>query len=1192
VTDIPRPADAVELEHMVEGFARVFLGDPLAHRYGRPGETQDGIDVVARDRRPGERGDLWAFQCKRTHAFRPKGLATELAKLAKSVHAPTHYVVVTTAPVSLRVEDAAIKASSGQRVVAVWSWDKFAVRAKEAGLGGWLPSEARRAHRVAYAKRLIQDFERAHVLYPRLAGPALHEVWVDVAPLLLHAPPRGVASVQHLEHWLSDPGVRRVALVGDMGSGKSVSLLRAAERLAQRILDGDDAQALPVRVRARDLRPPLGERPLAELLRQAEVPEALANDPGTDWRVWVDGLDELRDPGERERVLAALYRVSDELRVRGVAVSGRPASLGGLGPEAEWVRLELTAWSPTQSAELERRLGASPDRFQRVRAPLYTTVRALQEDPPHPSRGLEHLIRVAYEAWPKERGQGAEGLRQHRMGLEELALRCILQREPLEDLAVGVFTLAGFAGALDSAQSLGILVHEGGSLRFADAHVHAALASVALTRRSDDELRDIAARVEAKDILWLALDRLLEEQRERVVRLVFTEGVTFQRTVETQFGLLDAAIELIEGGRSDEGLVLWCVREACALTLNELAPWVRQAAGERVARLAALGGLAWTLIRGSLVEGFDRGGDRAAWFDALPASALSEDHWSLLMLEEVDVRVVAATKLGEHVESSSVQTVLLWALMDDGYDLQWGGPSIAAGRALRRVQGPGRQAVVDHAVPLLRWGAQFSAGGAALALRPGEAPVAELLNALRHLHLGCPTEPSIFAALQELRAQDEAAAWLAKHWPDAPEAQPRAQSPVLTQPQTEEPPPSSSVRRAIRLATAPGLVRDPAFASALLGDWSTELALCRAGYDHPDALVAVLSRPHLPSFGSEAQRLIGRAAVAHQSVAGALIDAWDQVRHPSRYPGLALEPLIQRDMKGRAAQIYAEWLPSFPFAQILASDRTTPARFVFDAPAIRAAAKLWCSDLWAYATEGRVGDDGRRTFLHELTLGSVLGAAAPAWFDEASIVEGLLNRARAGEGQWLEAAAALLALAAVRVRERWSTPSPWSAEEIPVLLHELRFRGAGGEVEDIARRVYDEHWAPGLVQAALLLADLNDDLVARSRELAEVWPRFSLGWRVLPQQCDAIVAAAPEAWAVRIEQVVGQGYLLGAGEILVAMEALARVPLAPAVEASVKRSLAAFERLPLLWVVRPGGGASVNTADYATRIRRRLEGRT
>lgn len=389
----------------------------------------------------------------------------------------------------------------------------------------------------------------------------------------------------------------------------------------------------------------------------------------------------------------------------------------------------------------------------------------------------------------------------------------------------------------------------------------------------------------------------------------------------------------------------------------------------------------------------------------------------------------------------------------------------------------------------------------------------------------------------------------------------------------------------------------------LLNDRFTEVELCRAGYDHPDALVALTRRTPLPYFGSEAQRLIGRAALAHQGVADTLIEAWERVRLPSDYPGLALEPLIQRDPKGRATEIYAEWLPSFPFAQSLASDQTTPARFVFDAPAIRAAALAWCRDVWAYATDGRVGEDGRWGHLHELTLGSVLGAAAPAWFDDASIVDGLLARARSGDGQWLDAAlaawsgqrdapAALLSLAAERVRERWETPSHWSAVEIPSLLHDLRWRGAGAEVEDIAKRVYDERWAPGVVQAALLLADIHGDLPSRSRDLAALWPAFSFGRSALPEQSETLLAAAPEAWAQRLEEAVHHGGVLLAGESLLALETLSRVPLSPEVEASVKRSLGWFERFPLLWV-KPGDRmSSLNAADLATRLRRRLEGRS
>jgi hypothetical protein len=60
---VAAPTTDVELERLVARFARHWLDDPHAQRFGRQGQAQHGIDILATDRRH-KVGEVWAFQAK------------------------------------------------------------------------------------------------------------------------------------------------------------------------------------------------------------------------------------------------------------------------------------------------------------------------------------------------------------------------------------------------------------------------------------------------------------------------------------------------------------------------------------------------------------------------------------------------------------------------------------------------------------------------------------------------------------------------------------------------------------------------------------------------------------------------------------------------------------------------------------------------------------------------------------------------------------------------------------------------------------------------------------------------------------------------------------------------------------------------------------------------------------------------
>jgi len=1198
---IPLPPDWQELERLVARFARLYLNDDLAKRYLREGHTQYGVDVLAHDRRPGKHGARWAFQCKETKKFQPADLRAELTKLESSPVDVSHFVIVTTATVSAAVHNAAEKASTAALGVAVWDWTEFSERAKEAGVGPWLSAEVRSIARRRYAQRLIDDFERACVLYPRTdeTNPRLAEVWVDVAPELLTSPQAGRAAVRPLEGWLADESLAEVVLVGDMGTGKSVSLLRAAERIGRRILEGDGERALPLRVLARDL---TGRR--APEAMEAALPaeaQSLWQDPLTDWALWVDGLDEVRDPRERSTLLDELRGLKVQPRVLGVAVATRPGALDGVLPGA--TRLRLGAWSPTQAQALTQRLSPAtrPEHVAASRTPLYATLEGVYGDPRHPSRGLEALLRAAYTDWAEERGHSPEAWRELRQGLEELALGATLSAEDLQTLAVRLFSLTEVQRALSEAEHLQVLTRDAANrLVFADAHVQTTLAAAALARCDDDALRALAERAALGDVLRLTLDRVLEEAPERVERLLPALATLEHHPVEGVLSWLDAAIDLLARGRqeAEAALLTWAVDLACSLVLQEGWPWVRAAARERLARLSGSPEPVWAALWERVQAHVDRPHDRARWFAAQEFSALPADAWRTLLTETPAVRAVAANKLANDLAAPQTVEALLWTLLDDGGgDLMRLPPAVASGSSLRKVTGEARARVVEVAKSLLKNGGQFGAGGAALALLPGEAEIADILSALRKLSYWRRTE-AVFQAVDALRAEAGAAAWLAKHWPDAPTAPPEPwPEPPIQTALPERPPPSEDARADLIRGLVPGLLRGPDLARRLWRSGHLLTELCRAGYQQPERLTELLRAERLHFLQPEAQAALGRAALAHEAVATALLDAWPPRGVEGQYPGLALEPLILRDPSSPATAIYIAWLPHFPFAEPLAGALTSPSREVLEVSAVRDAALGWARALWEYATEGRPDAAGEVKRLHELSMGMGLGAIAPTWTTLQEVQTGLLDRARAGEGQWLGAALAawsldrgapdeLLDLAARRVRAQWSTLNERSRYEIPSLLHELRRRNAASRVAAVSREILRARWPAGMVQAALVLAELDGDLPSQSRALAELWPH--LAWSPPRHDAERLLGAASAAWAAKLPVILDEHGVWGATDVFGVLESLVRVPLSEAAQRDIERVLRWFQARPLLWVRQREGLHSVRAADRAAQIQRAL----
>jgi tetratricopeptide (TPR) repeat protein len=211
----PRPHTWQLFEQILADWVQNALGDSAADRYGRTGQRQDGIDILARnwrDVRTGLAPEIWAIQAKDygTSAPSPGEVHDELAKALAHHPRPDVFVLATTAERDARLQDWAIVASESAHPtrVEVWFWDGLIERClKEA----WF--------REKY----------------------LPSLWSNRIPHQLPSPPADFtgrdADIADVFNCVGD-GANTVVLSGMPGIGKTALALALGSGLAARYPDG------------------------------------------------------------------------------------------------------------------------------------------------------------------------------------------------------------------------------------------------------------------------------------------------------------------------------------------------------------------------------------------------------------------------------------------------------------------------------------------------------------------------------------------------------------------------------------------------------------------------------------------------------------------------------------------------------------------------------------------------------------------------------------------------------------------------------------------------------------------------------------------------------------------------------------------------------------------------------------------
>jgi len=1049
---VPPPDDWRELERYVARFSRDYLHDPHASLYGRQGQGQHGLDVLARDRRPEGSSRLWAFQTKNylARSLKPSDLE-DMVKLLQGFPQWKDidtFVVVTTAPVSTLVQDKARAFRDQLRIeFQVWSWEHFSdLLIEHCGAGPWLAQADRTRLRQQYCAKLRNELRQAAPLYPlpfRLPeAPDISLEDVLVPQVLRLAPQPGGLSAERrgeggtrnqadpsspparyegsLADWLSQAETKPLVLVcAPMGAGKTVAILSTASELAERAARADTAP-LPLRVPATQL---VGAQLDAVIPRHHfdGLPQLWA-DPLSTWILLVDALDEVEER-EQQAVLQEMTALHARRPIAAVAVTCRISHLHPrLLPEA--TRVELPPWREADYLEFSTRWeSAQKGRPRAVPAPatgpadasmranpLCSTLLALH-GPGHEGAGsgrarlFRRLVDGLFRRWAEGRSAGT--WEQLQEAFERVALDALEQgghpvpRQVLEAALEQVIGGPAVEPAIDAAELQFGLIRQvaGDTWEFPLRSIAEYLAAGALLRRSDEEIVRAAGKPWAGEVTRLTLDRCWEIAPERALGLIrrFVEDAIADAGDAFLRRTLVAAQAARDRPRASTPIAEVLAERLFVWVTDETSAWRRRRVGEEVRSLAFDGGPVWRALWSKLTPLLLARGDRASWL-AEREQGNAEAWIGRLLEQDAAVRAVALSRLAEWKEYPEVQEILIWEIQDEGYAIEshaWRRPALEAAAVLRDV--PHGKGMLELLQAILAFGNWLTSEAAAIALLPGEADTGLVLKTLKELVSRNLAPPAAFEAVEDHLRAPEGRAWLEQFWPEAlgPGFAAPQKLPVSLAGNSSFPPSSHLVRQDLFWAISPALRRkEERDVLAVLPPWNLDLiqAICSAAEVTPEAGIEMLEKGGSMFIPVIAQEALGRAALRHPDIGRALVKRWrDEVdiRVPSSFPGVAMDPLAARGDPD-AVQVYAEWLPHNPFMMPLVPAWHPPSRGTLRQPPVMAAALAAARDSWDHATVAKPQPDGQVSKLHPTALALRLRGLWPTWQEDQAIRDGLI----------------------------------------------------------------------------------------------------------------------------------------------------------------------------------------------------------
>jgi energy-coupling factor transporter ATP-binding protein EcfA2 len=1023
-----------------------------------------------------------------------------------------------------------------------------------------------------------------------------------------------------------------LAVLGPVGTGKSTLIRHCAAALASEFGDGVDP--IPLVVHARELR-----APWSAMLDQ-QIPGNALLGPHTRWYLLVDGIDEIG-----VAIWSTLARLRKETSVvAGVLAVARPSVRPAV--DDGFQIMELRPWSPGEVQRFLRSWGerypAAVAKVRRefegtraadlLRTPLTATCALLiaNEDSTLPrSRAgiIGGVPQFLFHHWPRSRDQAAITWSDVQPVLTELAWASV-RGEPLTTERLRrAFVRAGYPALLDLhhqvERHLGLLVKVG------DGHYDFVLRAIAEHLAGEDTRTKSPAEVEAiahaawgREVIRYAIGSssdardtaFVEQQLIALTRQTVdpTRDIAALRAI---LCAIEAAadLEFQEAPPSTKAIAV--LADAIAwLLLDETSIWVGKTVADSVRRLAEADGPVWKAVLDRLSPHLASSGDAASWY---ARASLPMEAWcDTLLHREPAVRSVAIERLSDHASRPDVQGWLFLAILDEAHAFGDLPPAARAAMVWRTIpRHSGLSATIQDLRALVSRREPITAGAAAMALLPGEAPPREVARALLLLSSTCPIPRSVVEAL---RADEAGAQAIDELWPrwrervsddvrpaargeidalvrmrgvriGADALRYRALRPLRLLPPR---PPSALNRQWIARACGPRLASmEPSMLAIVANQASFVVAKELIAGGH----VARALEPGLDSIPLDSQHELGVLLQRSAPARDRLLALWPAPQAMS-YPGIALEPLVGEDDR-EAAKVYAEWLPRSLYASGLL--RRPIAASVLTHEVVRPAAHRLIANVLEQVLVGR--PDGTR-----LAAGSaavVLRNLAPAWQDDPLLTgrvwslgdvdaqDGLRALLVATDGVDLEADRIL------DLRRRGESGLDLACP-VGLPADPLRLFDAELLLECVDRRGLVEHVEPVVRR----LSDLDDTI--RWLALAVLWPRMSAAERAaaatrvahesvrhhassLPRRyIERFIAAAPTAWTAAIATSLENHGSLGGSISATALTLLPRDQQLVVAEV-LQRSMASQRELP--WQNGDEIGSYARSADVVRRVLFELE---
>lgn len=836
-----------------------------------------------------------------------------------------------------------------------------------------------------------------------------------------------------LTEWLRNPEklqAKPVFLVeGAVGSGKSSLLEHLWLMLANAALENPDAP-LPFLVDA----PALADNRLADALLQ-KLPDR------DEWMqrlvererciILVDALDEVgtRDLQKVRAALDALQRREPAALV----LSSRPHAELAKTFGSRAMRLRLAPWS---TSDVERFLALwrqhAPEQVQALESlegtrrmnpvhsllsnPLTATFCvALASEAPSALRSRAALFgaitRRLFEQWAPARRQADPAMAELRWdevvpALEQLALDSLQSHQETFSHESVLRVFRKVAPRRESVwmaaahQKFGLLLRHGkDEYRFILRGIAEHLAGSALLALGPQALKDAARRRWAEEPLRHALGLLAErdgaEAAIDVLRTLLSPFQAEEKSVSPEDirALLIAARSSMDLGREAHSIAPPLADALVSVLTLNTSDWIPRRVAETVRELAAAQGPCWDEVFGRLVARLKAKGSLASWLDR---HARDDWRWwaDALRFSDINVRKLATVRLERWVDTPEVRHCLVFELFDDVSHL-FGGPvaPCLAGLTLRHATRDEHfnETVLPYLQDILATGSQLPGGSAALALRPGEAPLEQLANALQTLSKAFPFPREI---VLELAASEDGrgaldAAW--QNWADFKGDEFRRPGPPPRATSEKEPMPlgSGNIRHVLR-AASPALARMTAADRRCLdlNDGTTLLTvlLCEEAYRQPEGVLELLEQEAVTPrvFHIDGQIALSRAAARHPALAHALLALWKRMVSEGRqdhFPGQALDGLVAADHP-EAARTLVAWLEGTRRFWLPASPSLFLSAKTLRHPMVRPVACTQALEHWHQYREGEV---------YSGTAAMSLLVLRPAW-DGATPIEKELCR--------------------------------------------------------------------------------------------------------------------------------------------------------------------------------------------------------